>query len=76
MRLKDMANTCSTGHASRLVNVLQGMDDILLSMIDTGKKKYLEFLKEIQDSIYTELLEEFKPMFDKESNEMEILTEH
>jgi hypothetical protein len=106
--LTEMNGTCSTGHASRLVNILseikggfsslkiswqdqiksniqtrtnnkiknaENSEDILVSMISDNKTTYNEFLKENKESLFNELLEEFKPLFDKENEELETLTQ-
>jgi len=108
--LLDMRGMCSTGHMSRLVNVLSGFPgfgsiriswnaqiqanitarlntrlkvvdtegDLISAMISLEEKErqaYVTFLKENKESLYKELYEEFKDVFDREIEGMEILNE-
>ena len=55
--LIDMANTCSSGHSSRLVNVLAGYTDLKITISYEDQiiaNLQARLFKKLQDSLYTD----------------------
>jgi hypothetical protein len=114
--LKDMSGKCSTGHMSRIVNVLSGFPldkgglkvvkiswtaqiqanikgrvnarmrdiededkkgDVVNGMIESGDERapYTNFVMEVKQDIFEELLQEFIPLFEKVPEDMEEIDE-